>query len=85
MTSLVNESLDANGEATWPMIPVPAMPVPVLKIAGQIAAGNKAQLGNESSFGVCILRGAEKNTVDVNWIFHLAHIGDLLVKIIIKR
>lgn len=66
MTSLVNESLDANGEVAWPMMPVPAMPVPVLKAAGQIA-GNKAQLGNESSFGVCeILRGAKKNIVDVN-------------------
>jgi len=70
VTSLVNESLDANGEAAWPMMPVPGMPVPVLKAARHIAAGNKAQLGNESSFGVCeILRGAEKNTVDVNWIF----------------
>lgn len=69
MTSLVNESLDANGETAWPMMPVPGMPVPMLKAAGQIAAGNKAQLGNESSFGVCeILRGAEKNTVNVTRI-----------------
>lgn len=74
VTSLVSESLDANGEAAWPMMPVPVMLTPVLKVAGQTAACNKAQLGNESSFGVCeILRGAEKNIVDVygcdvNWI-----------------
>jgi hypothetical protein len=36
VTSLVRESLEANGEVTWPMIPVPAMAVvPVaLKPAG---------------------------------------------------
>lgn len=56
MTSFVSESLDANGDVVWPM-----MPAPVLKTGGQIAVCNKEQLGIESSFGVCeILRVAEK-------------------------